>query len=872
MKKIIHFMICTLLIGGAYADGSTEVHKQVLEELLAERLITQLDHDKKQAELSHIKSRNMQQTKRPINLEMQAQKGGTATISGTVQSGGMDLEAISIVLYDATTRAFMGAESTDQFGSYSFTGLSAGDYFAVANNDSDEYINVMWSSVGMVVCSYCQPDGDSTISVADAGSQNGIDFNLTVGAQVNGQITDGSAAVAGEYVTIRGIAPTEYHASQITDISGNYSFNGLPAGSYYVTKMHPSDIYVDAMWASSGTVNCFDCQPDVDSTLVLAAAEVRNGVDMVLTIGASISGDLVDDVTLLQVDTLGVRVVDVDDIYSNWYFMAELDGSGVYTVSGLPTGNYKVYLEPYIEMENRHIPEIYNNIQCNACSTMIYDGAGDALALVNGVHTANIDFHVSVGASISGILLNNDHPTETLAEIGLVYLFNDANRVLAYRYLYGTNSNPSFDGTYTIGGLLPGTYFVQGGDLGREFFQRELFENIACPWSGCDRGAGGTPVVLGANEQRLGVNFFLNYGGKISGTVTDASTGLPINSPTTQYIQFYNSEGEVAGGAGINPDGTYIAQRALPPGTYSVRTGSMFIGEFNSPYVMEKYMPGPNMDCPGVSCDLTAGNVTVEAYVRLDPRDPVAEASNATVTGIDFALSPGFSFSGTITELGSSTPIPDVHVLVYNDLGAFAQWATTDASGDFTVHGLPAGTYYALTNNGSNLPFMGLNQTVSGGWIDILFDGTACPGSACDVTTGDPIVLGGPSNGFKGVQTFDFGLNAGGTISGQVRNFADQLPASAVSVNVFNDQGAYFGSYQTDNSGHYMTVGFPAGTYYMTTSNNGALLDAKFGGDYCLDESCDPLDGTPVVIVGDESLVNKDFNLKPDYIFKSGLE
>jgi hypothetical protein len=302
-------------------------------------------------------------------------------------------------------------------------------------------------------------------------------------------------------------------------------------------------------------------------------------------------------------------------------------------------------------------------------------------------------------------------------------------------------------------------------------------------------------------------------------------------------------------------------------------TGTFFNGTDAMPqnYVMQKYAPGGNIDCPGVTCDLTAGNVDVFAF---DPSD-ADPADAATVTGIDFALQGGFTFSGTITELGSANPIPDVHVLVYDDSGIFANWATTDASGDFTVTGLPAGTYYALTNNGSNLPFMGLRQTEAGGWIDILYDGTPCPGSACDVTTGTPIVLGGPvppGEAFLGGSNFDFGMSAGGTINGQVRNFETQLPAGGVMVNVYNSSGDYYGSYVTDTSGNYMTVGFPAGTYYLTTSNNGALIDARYGGGYCVDGACDPLTADPIVINGIQSVTGADFNLRPDFLFKSGLD
>ncbi len=880
MKYIILVCLLSLTWGASgqqpFADDST---RDALKDLLAENWISQLEYNDQMARLDYQRQLKQQaaQSQSGSQAVLTAGPGGTASISGTIQSGGLDAENVQLNLRDLNTNAYVGNASTDQFGAFTISSLAAGSYYLVADDFNDDYINAIWSSGGTLPCQFCQPGATSIITLADAEARTGVDMSLVVGASVSGNVSEGLNNLDGVYVNISHIDNQSFFSGGHTDVAGNYTLKGLPAGDYYVQVRNTLDVYIDAMWSSTGTVQCSRCEPDVDSTVTLAAAEVRGGVDFSLTIGATITGQLVDDSTSAPVETLDVTLFDPVDPNLGWISQTAYDGSGNYTISGIPTGAYKLYLSPRILESNEHIPEIYNNIQCNACTTLLFDGAGDTVNVVNGATTANIDFLVEFGASISGIILNNDYPTETVQQSALIYLFNDANRVLALQILNGTDFDPAADGQYKVGGLLPGMYFVQGGDRGREFFQRELFENIACPWSGCDRGAGGDPVVLGANEQRLGVNFLLNYGGKISGTVTDASSGLPIDTGVNEFVQFYDSSGEVAGGAFINPDdGTYVSARALPPGTYSVRTGTMFNGVFISPYVMQKYAPGGNIDCPGVTCDLTAGNVTVSAYTRQNPSDPVAEAAAATVTGIDFALSPAFSFSGTITEIGSTTPIPDVHVLVYDAAGNFANWTTTDVAGDFTVSGLPAGTYYALTNNGSNLPFLGVNQAAAGGWIDILFDGTPCPGSACDVTNGDPIVLGGPAaagnlDGQVGV-VYDFGLSAGGTITGQVRNADNQVPASGVDVNVYNDAGEFFGSYKSDDDGHYMTVGFPPGTYYLTTSNNGALLDIKYGGDYCLDDSCDPLDAVPLVITGNEALVDRDLLLRPDFIFRQGLE
>ncbi len=875
MKNILKTMICllTLPINAQInsKQGHIDIQRTVFEEQLAEGHILQFEFENKMAELNGME--HLILAARTQQNLVKSGPAGTASVSGTVQVSSIDESDVELYLYHIGTNAFAGSALSDAKGAFTIPDLAAGDYYLVANGFNDIYINAMWSSTVTEQCSRCVPDGDNTISLADAENRVSVDMDLVIGASISGQVLDGVTPLDMISVNLRPLDSQGFFGNATTDAGGNFTIQGLGAGDYYLFVADQTDAYVDVQWTSAGTVVCINCQPDPAGTVTLTPGDVLNGFDFSLTVGATLTGQITDATTMAAVETLNINVFEPTEMINGGLY-TEFDGAGNYTVRGIPQGNYKVYLAPNFSAVNEHVPEIYNDIQCNLCSTMVFNGAGDLVSLTNGMTTSGIDFSLNVGASISGAILNGSHLPETVEELGLIFIFNVSNRLIATQFLNGSNHDPLFNGSFKIGGLLPGTYFIQGGDLGREFFQRELYNDIRCPWSGCDRGGGGDPVVLGAGEQRLGINFLLEYGGKISGTVTDAMTGLPISSERPQFIQFYDSAGLVAGGAGIDPnDGTYTSQRALPPGTYSVRTGSMFTGNFNAPFVMQKYDSAGNIDCPGITCDLTAGNVVVPAYVRQVPRDRVAEAAAATVTGIDFALSTAFSFSGTITELGSPNPIPDVHVLVYDDVGNFATWATTDAMGDFTVSGLPAGTYYALTNNGSNLPLLGFFPEEAGGWIDILFDGTPCPGSACDVTTGDPIVLGGPIiNAAEGAPVLDFSLSAGGTITGQVNTFGSSLPARYVDVNVYNNDGVFYGSYPSDDSGFYMTAGLPAGNYYLTTANDGGLVDAKYGGDYCIEGNCDPLDAVPVVITANQSLTDIDFDLRTDYLFKNGLD
>jgi len=690
-------------------------------------------------------------------------------------------------------------------------------------------------------------------------------------AQISGQVFSGGVAVSGVRVNLNKYYYSGTFESQYTSASGTFAFTNLNADDYFLTISNSLDDFVDAVWTSTGT-QFIQCSVGLESKITLATGEISGGHDFNLTVGATLTGQIVDNVTSDPVETLDISIVKPGDPRCQFLTSTVFDGAGNYTVKGIPGGTYRVFLETGFDA-NFHIPEIYGDVQCNLCDLLAYNGSGSPVSLTNGVTKSGIDFSLVKGAQIEGRLID-EITSAPLDSDGLVYVFNETNQFIAVGLVIGTNANPTSTGSYKIGGLLPGTYFVQGGDGGNEFYIRELYADKPCPWSGCDRGGGGTPINLGSQEHRSGIDFELKYGGKISGNITDALTGLAI--PNFLNIQFYNSNGEVAGGANVNfSTGDYTSSRAMPPGVYSARTGSMFSGDFgydyyNNLYIMEKYDPAGNIDCPGVTCDLSTGNISVSTY---DPSG-VDPEGDATTSGIDFALDTGFSFSGTITDLSTSSPLERVHVLVYDDNGDFAHWASTDINGDFTVSGLPAGTYYAKTNNGSNLPFMGLRPPSVGTWVDILYNNLSCPGSACDVTTGTPIVLGSgsPDAGLSGAPQYSFSLPDGGTFTGRLTHSETIRGIPNTFVNIYNSQGEFFGGYESDIDGYWMTSGFPADTYYLVTQGRGAMVDVKFGNDYCFNGLCDPLTADPIVLGGTYHISGLNMVLKPDLIFRSGLE
>lgn len=156
----------------------------------------------------------------------------------------------------------------------------------------------------------------------------------------------------------------------------------------------------------------------------------------------------------------------------------------------------------------------------------------------------------------------------------------------------------------------------------------------------------------------------LAEGGSISGTVVDETTAEPIEG----LWPCASAEWIVRCGP-TNADGEYIIN-GLPTGTYKVE----FWGANAVNYLTEWYDDSPTI---GTS---TAVEVTAPA----------------TTPGKDAELAPGAQILGRVTESGTGAPLEGELVCAeepgfdgYEQAGC----DLTDESGEYTIRGLPAGTY-----------------------------------------------------------------------------------------------------------------------------------------------------------------------------------
>ena len=208
-----------------------------------------------------------------------------------------------------------------------------------------------------------------------------------------------------------------------------------------------------------------------------------------------------------------------------------------------------------------------------------------------------------------------------------------------------------------------------------------MHDDIICVSLDCNIDEMGTPVVLGAGTTTT-INFALARGGKISGTVRRASNGQIIPSAS---VMLYSASGRAVDIEPTDPFGNYEF-KGLPPGTYFADASALG-------------------SAPDVLSELYGGLPCRPAWYKLPcirtMGTPIVVTGTATTSGIDFALDPTGTISGTVRTEETSAPISGVFVHVYTG-GRPVASVQTQSNGQYTVPYLLPGSYRIRTANVGN--------------------------------------------------------------------------------------------------------------------------------------------------------------------------
>lgn len=597
-------------------------------------------------------------------------------------------------------------------------------------------------------------------------------------------------------------ADGSFVTSTETDFDGIYVVVGLAPGTYFASTapFFSGEGLVDELYddlpCPGGAPQ--GCNPTAGTPIVVPAGDIVTGIDFALGPGAAVSGRVRDAAT--GVGLPGMEVV-VFNQSGGFVADAFTDVAGRYTVGGLGTGFVFARAGDFGSEYQR---ELYREIPCPvSCDPT----TGTPIPVQVGTTTSGIDFTLDRLGVIEG--------TVTRAVGGApvpfidVAIWNDQGSLIDFAF---ANSL----GEYRAGGLLAGTYFATTQSFGE--FANELYDDLPC-FPSCDPTTG-TPIPVTLGTTTAGIDFTLNRLGTISGSVTDAVSGLPAGSVDALL---FDAAGDFAGfDFGF---GGYQFFGVLP-GTYFVTAGSDL-------HRTELY---DDLPCPGgapAGCDPTTGT-SVPAQLDTD------------TTGIDFALTPLGAIAGTATAAGTGDPLDVFFVRIWDSAGDFAASGFFfSGTGMYQIGGLEAGTYFVTAE--------------AFGFVGELYDDLPCPDgppAGCDPTTGTPVAVS------LGVITgsIDFALGPLGRLAGTVRDEPTGQPIAFASVQVFDASGSFVDSTSADAQGDYRVENLDTGTYFVIASASGHSRQL-YDGLPCPAGSCDPTAGTPVAVTAGAETGGIDFDL-----------
>ena len=614
-------------------------------------------------------------------IDFALSSGGLISGSITAEGTGQQLADVWVDILDSTGKHVANGR-TDSVGFYTiFASLAPGTYKAKTWNDLG-YVNEIYD--GESCPNWCDPSIGDDIVVAAGLTTAEIDFELALGGRISGTVTADGAGTPLEGVFVDLFTPAgEFISNPSSDSMGDYLSPALPAGTYYARTWNDQG-YVNELYDN---VPCFGCVLTSGTPIVLTAGTITEDIDIALGQGSQISGTVTQDGGGAPIEGIHVEIFGSSGQLLAW---AGTDASGDYVINeSFAAGLY--YIKTWNDLG--FINELYDGVPCAFC--VATDGTP---LVISAAETAyDVDFSLSRGGLISGTV--TDHNTHAkLANIGVHVHDLSGNWIQST----GTDSN----GDYLMKvGLPTGNYYSRTSN--GQGYVNEVHSDVPC--IGACEFDSATSIAVTQGSTTTGIDFALTKGAKVSGTVTDAGTGLPIDDSEVVIV---TASGRVAAGARVRPDGTYTTWGAVPSGTYFVATRN------HAGYLDELHSEKPCMG-GGEFCDLTQGT-------------PLLVVAGTDVTDIDFTLTLGGWFEGSVFDEAWARELGGTDVLIYDSSGDPVSKVTWRrpllGDGKFKTCGLTPGTYYAHTDT----------SVLAQNYADVLFDDMVCA-ETCDPTLGTPI-------------------------------------------------------------------------------------------------------------------------------------
>lgn len=717
---------------------------------------------------------------------------GAGSLSGTVTDEfDAPLQNVTIEVYNALGQ-LRRSVSTDSDGNWSAGNLSAGIFY-VRTRNSLGLVNRAFDGFD---CVGCNVTNTTPIALAQSEARGGIDLQLATGSSLGGVVraADGGSPIAGVTVEVFNEAGALAGTGQ-TGSNGQWSVEGLAAGSYFL-RTRSSVGFVDQRF--DGDPCEPSCRPTLGTPIELAlGSSVVVNFDLVRA--GRVRGTVRDDENN-PLPGIGVQAFDGPGTLVR----ETVTGSdGRYEIAGLPIG--EVFLRT--NAMSSFTDQVYSQ---NDCVPFCDLSGGTPLVITAGVQIKDIDFSLTPGGGLSGLIQDADGASLTALRVDV---FNRLGELVA-------TAQTDADGQYLVRGLADGRYFVRSWNT--RGFVDQVYSEVSCTPAPCTLAAGTAIEVAGGIQ--TGIDFLLRPGSEIAGTATDPF-GNPL--PAGEVVLF-DTEGRELRRAPINAGVWRLS---------GVADGTYFLVVLNGDGLVDQLFAG--LPCPGGRCDVTAGTAIVVGQGDASMQSSagmIRSSARAGDSPIDFVLEAGSRVRGQVTD-SDGAAIPDAVITFFNDEGDAIGSATSDGAGRYeSSSAFAAGTVFAATTSGEA-------RGVGDGLVNALYEGLDCA-LQCDPTAGTPIVL----NGQDDAETVDFSLAIGGGLTGRLLAGGEGLLGARVEA--YDEQGRLAGTAIVSSLGNWRIDGLPDGDYTLLVRTDliDGLEDFVIGSGSC--SECDPSTGTAFSVSG----------------------